>query len=356
MGGWVSGRSAAAIMMVLLTGTGCGRFSSEPANTAGEPNVAFVVPNTSLSFAKTMADGFAAGVRQVGGVNFSIVGTPRNDSAGQAKLLDELISSGRADGGIALFQQATDLFSPLVTKGQERGIPIIAVDNKMDGTNDVGLFIGNDNHLLGEQLADEVIKRLPEDAQGEIVLGTPLPGVPVLDLRAQGIRDQFRKRLPGVDVVGPLDTKQDPLVNRSTWKGIIAANPTALAYVGTADQDAVSLAALRKRHRGPWLAGAFDVDRRVLPSVKAGDLVLMSPEHFVKGALAGHWQAQHAKDGQPLPKGWLYTPGLAVTQANVDEITKRESSETAREAWFKPHVEQILDHQARYLRPMSDAR
>jgi len=318
--------------------------------------VAFVVPNTSLNFAMEMADGFAAGVREVGGVDYSIVGTPRNDNAGQAKLFGDLVTTGKADGGISLFQQAADIFAPLIAKAHAEKIPMIAVDNRMDTTAKIDLFVGNDNYALGQQLAGEVVNRLPADAKGEVVIGTPVPGVPVLDLRAQGIRDEFRRRLPGIEVLGPFDTKQDPLVNQSTWDTLVTANPTALAYLGTADQDAVSLAAIHKRDRAKWLAGAFDLDPEALEAVKSGDLLLMSPEHFVKGAIAGRWQARHAKDGGALPKGWIYTPGLAITRSNIDEIIKRQASTSAKEAWFKPHIEEVLGDQKTYLRPMSEAR
>jgi ribose transport system substrate-binding protein len=323
---------------------------------AGKPAVAFVVPNTSLNFAVEMADGFGAGVRQVGGVDFSIVGTARNDSAGEAKLFEDVIKTGKADDGISLFMQATDLFAPLIQEAHAKKIPMIAVDNKTDSTAKIELFVGNDNYALGQQLADEVIKRLPADAKGQVIVGTPVPGVPVLDQRAKGIREEFRKRLPGVEVLGPFDTKQDPLVNLSTWNSLISANPTGLAYLGTADQDAVNLAAIRKRENATWLAGAFDLDPKALEAVKAGDLLLVSPEHFVKGAVAGHWLAQHAKDGQALPKGWIYTPGLPVTQDNIDEIMKRQASDTAKEAWFRPKIDQIIGDPKTYLRPLADAR
>jgi ribose transport system substrate-binding protein len=80
----------------------------------------------------------------------------------------------------------------------------------------------------------------------------------------------------------------------------------------------------------------------------------MSPEHFVKGCLAGRLQAKHAKSGKPLPEGWLYTPGLAVNEANIDAVIARQASSEAREAYFAPQIDKILGDKS-YLRPLDQA-
>jgi ribose transport system substrate-binding protein len=167
------------------------------------------------------------------------------------------------------------------------------------------------------------------------------------------MRDQFAKRLPRVTVIGPFDTKQDTVANLAAWRILVEANPHALAFLGTGDADGWNLAALRRQTRGKWLGGAYDLDPRSLQAVKEGNLLLVSPEHFVKGALAGQLQARHARDGTPLPTGWLFTPGLDVTAANIDQIIARQASTSRREAWFAAQVDQIVHHLNNYLRPLS---
>jgi ribose transport system substrate-binding protein len=315
-----------------------------------------VVPSTEQNFAKEMAIGFGVGVKQVGGVEHMVAGTARMDPAGEAKVFQDLVKSKKAAAGITLFMHAADVFAPLIAEARAQNVPMIAVDNKFDATSKVPLYVGNDNYALGQMLADQAISRLPADAAGDIVLGTPLPGVPVLEFRAKGMRDQFTKRLPKVNVIGPFDTKTDPLVNRATWQKVVAAHPRALGFFGTGDADGYNLASIRKATRGTWLAGAYDLDPRSLQAVKDGSLLLVSPEHFVKGAVAGRVQAQHAKDGKPMPEGWIYTPGLAITKANVDDIIERQESEDSKAAWFKPQIDTILSDRKTYLRPLSEAR
>jgi ribose transport system substrate-binding protein len=94
-----------------------------------------------------------------------------------------------------------------------------------------------------------------------------------------------------------------------------------------------------------------------MAGVKDGQLfAVMSPEHFLKGAIAGRLQAQRAKGELDLPEGWIYTPGLLITSANVGQIIRRQASITTRADWFRSQVTAILKDKKTYLRPLADAR
>jgi ribose transport system substrate-binding protein len=335
---------AAAVAAVLVGGCA----------VAGTPEkrhtVAFVAANSQLDFAIEMMDGFRYGVGLVGGVSHVEVGPPTVDGPRELQLFQSAPKSP-ADG-VSVFTLSPELFADPMAAAARAGIPVVAVDNPPPPGSHVPLFIGNDNYRLGQMLADQAIDRLPADATGTVVIGTTTPGVAVLDLRAKGMRDQFRKRLPRVTVIGPFDTKQDTLANLAAWRLLVQTNPHALAFLGTGDADGWNLAMIRRQTHGTWLAGAYDLDPRSLQAVKEGNLLLVSPEHFVKGALAGQLQAAHARDGTPLPTGWILTPGLDVTTANVDQIITRQASAGTREAWFAAQVDRILHHLNEYLRPL----
>jgi ribose transport system substrate-binding protein len=340
---------ATAVVPALLL-TAC---ADTTARTA-PPTVGFIGPAAEFNFAKETAAGFRFGVGQVGGVDPVVTGPPVLDPPRQIEMFQEL--AARNPDGISVQQLSQELFSPELAAAAKKGIPVIAVDNRLGPEARVDLFVGNDNHELGRTLADLAIRQLPEGASGKVVLGTPIPGVSVLDQRAKGMRDEFRERLPGVRVLGPFDTKHDPAANLTSWEALVRANPDALAFLGTGDGDGGSLADIRRSTRGTWLAGAFDLDPRALQAVKDKHVLLVSPEHFLKGAIAGHLQARHAKNDDRLEKGWIYTPGLAVTPANVDEIIARQSSAAATAAWFKPKLEHMLRDLDSYLRPLHQAR
>jgi ribose transport system substrate-binding protein len=310
-----------------------------------------VAANSRLDFAVEMMDGFRYGVSLVGGVAHLEVGPPTVDGPRQLQMFQTAPKS--PTDGISVFTLSPELFADPMAAAARAGIPVVAVDNPPPPGSHVPLFIGNDNYQLGQMLADQAINRLPAGATGTVVIGTSTPGVAVLDLRAKGMRDEFRKRLPHVTVTGPFDTKQDTLANLAAWRVLVEANPHALAFLGTGDADGWNLATIRRQTHASWLAGAYDLDSRSLQAVKDGNLLLVSPEHFGKGALAGQLQAAHARDGAALPTGWIFTPGLDVTSANIDQIIARQASAATREAWFAAEIDRILHHLNDFLRPLA---
>jgi len=192
-------------------------------------------------------------------------------------------------------------------------------------------------------------------ARGLVVLGTSLPGEPALDQRIAGVRDGLARLRPGLLLLGPFDTKQDPDANLDSWRTLVAANPSAVAFVGAGEADAAGLAAARaaaaRAGRG-WIAGAFADDRAALLAARAGLLAVVSPESFLQGAVAGMLQATHARTGMPLPHGWVVTPGLVVTPGNVDQLLARQASPAGRAHWFDSHLREIMARPSGYLRPL----
>ncbi|WP_068920672.1 sugar ABC transporter substrate-binding protein [Planobispora rosea] len=337
---------AAAVVAALTAGCGNSTQDDDRARTVG-----FVVAAQKHNFTQEMSLGFRSGVAAVPGVTALVDGPPITDGPRQATIFEDVAT--RARGGVSLFTLHPELLARPMSRVGKSGVPLVAVDNAPPPGPQVPLFIGNDNHAMGAALADGIIERLPPDAQGTVIIGSPVPGVPVLDNRAEGMRERFAQRLPLVKVRGPFDTMLDPTANLAAWRGLVRANPDALAFMATGDIDSYNLATIRRETGGPWLAAGFDLDPRSLAAVKAGDLMLMSPEHYLKGALAGRLQAENAMGTRELPQGWLRTDGLLVTVANVDEITRRQQSETNRQQWFQPRVENILSDLDSHLHPLA---
>jgi ribose transport system substrate-binding protein len=338
----------AVAVFLVLGQAACG---DKGGSGSGTPHVAFVLANSQLSFATAMADGFRAGVNRVGGVTVEITGPDIVDGQKQLQMLQEAAKT--AQDGISVFTLTPEILAQTLAESVERGIPVIAVDNPPLSTSGIKLFVGNDNYELGRALAREVIAKLPAGAAGKVVLGTNAPGVKVLDRRAKGMSDEFKQKLPGVRVLGPFDTKQEVPANLAAWRTLTTVNKDALAFLGTGDADGWNLAAIRRERKATWVAGAFDLDPRSLTAVKAGELVLVSPEHFIKGEVAGRLQAQHAKDGEPPPEGWFYIPGLPVNSANIDAVMARQAGVDATAKAVSAQVDTILGD-ASYRRKLSE--
>ncbi|MFS8099731.1 sugar ABC transporter substrate-binding protein [Lentzea alba] len=333
-----------------MTGCSTAHTSDDP------PTVGFVSQNTSRDFSKEMSEGFRAGATIVGGVKTEVTGPDTHDGLKQVELLRDLAT--RAKGGIGLSAVAPELVAEPMAQVVGQGVPMIAVAGGQiaPGTG-VKLLIENDNYELGRMLADATADRLPADSTGKIVIGSNSPAMPALDQRAAGLRARLVERLPKVQVIGPLDTGRDLPANLATWQRLADANTDALALLGAGDVDAINLAAVHAARNAKWQAGAFSLDPKALQGVKDGHLFAsVSAEHFLKGAVAGWLLAEHAKNSRKLPEGWFVAPGLLVQASNVDEIIRRQSTETTRLEAARPRIDELTSRSEQHLRPLDQAR
>ena len=345
----------AASVLVAASACGGGSNGGSGGGSSGTKKITFAVANISLNFAVEMANGGRFAADDVGGIDLNVVGPATTDGPQEVQLFQNAIV--RHNDGAVVENLAPDLFTRPYADAVARGIPIVALDTiALPGSN-VNLYVGNDNYGLGVTLAEEAIKRLPSGASGTVVIGVPNPGVPVLDSRAKGIKDTFAAKLPNVRVLGPFQTYSDPGKSYNAWSSQVRSNPKALAFLGVGDADSYSLARLKRETKGSYLTAGFDLDAKTLEAVQDGtNFVTISPEHYFKGYIALRLLADAVKADKDLPQGWFAEPGLTVDSSNVAEIIKRQTSDTERRSWLKPHIEEVFADVTPYMKKMSEAR
>ncbi|MFG1608707.1 sugar ABC transporter substrate-binding protein [Actinoplanes sp. NPDC049265] len=321
---------------------------------ASHPAVGFLTADEGMGYVREMTMGYATTVADAGGVEHTEAGPPIGDTAQQAGMLADLHRESR--DGIAVFTWNPELLAAPMAATGAAGTPVISVYSPPAPGSDVGLYIGNDNYTMGEMLADQIGALLPPDTIGTVVLGTSVPGAQALDERIAGLRSRLPVVRPGVRLLGPFDTKQDPAGNMKSWELLVGANSTAVAFVGTGDSDARNLARLRGQATRSWVGAGFGLDDIALRAVGHGDYALVSPEPFVQGAIAGWLQAEQVKGNLTLPTGWIPTPAIAVTPQNAPALLARQSSTKQRAESARVVVQEIVTHLGDHLRPLADAR
>ncbi|MPZ84589.1 MAG: substrate-binding domain-containing protein [Actinophytocola sp.] len=328
-----------AIVASALLLAGCGATSGGSEAT----KLGFAVATTSEDFAQQMADGGEYAAAKFDGVELQVSGPPGVDGPAEVKLLQDL---GRtAVDGIAVENLAPDLFVRPMADLVDQDRRLVAVDTvPLDGSN-VATYVGNDNAAIGRMLAEEAIRLLGQDASGTVVVGTTVPGVPVLDQRANGIKEAFAEKLPNVKVLGPFETKIEPTLNFGIWNGLVKANPRALAFLGTGDQDSYNLAKIKQENNGTYLTAVED----------GTNFATLSPEHFMKGAVAIRMLAEAATEDKPMPEGWVDSGALLVTKDNVAEIIARQESDSAKDEWFGPKLDEFFADLDSHTRPLGEA-
>jgi ribose transport system substrate-binding protein len=339
---------AAVLMTAALTG--CSQNAP-----GGSERSEVVLMNSSVKapFAVQIAEGFRYGVGQVSGVTARVVATDSVDPVQQMKLVEQEVRAGTTS--LSMSTPSGETNDDPIGEAAEKGVHLAAVDSPPMPGSPVKLYIGNDNDSLGRLLADTVADQLGPTTTGKIVLGNPRNGLAVLDARAFGFRQRMRERLPKVRVIGPLDTSDRSGAADSIWAGIAKSNPDAIAFVSVG-ANATRLVKLRDKLHASWLAASFDVESEALPAVRRGELVMVDPEHFLKGAVAGKLQAQRVGKETELPEGWLPIPGLAVTRKNIDEISAREATAQSRQTWYAGKLDELLGPGTRTLRPLDSVQ
>jgi ribose transport system substrate-binding protein len=352
-----SGIALFALVSGLLLAS-CGSDSgagSGNGGSGGTKKIGFVVANVSLNFAREMADGGTAAAADVGGVKLQVAGPATTDGPQEVQIFQNTLITS-PDGGV-IMNLAPNLFTRAEAQAIGKGIPLVALDTIGLPGSKIETYVGNDNYELGATLAEQTIKRLPQDPTGIIVLGEPNPGVPVLDSRIKGLKETFAKLTPGITLKGPYETFSDPGKSYNAWSSLVRSNGTALAFLGVGDADSYSLARLKKQTGGKYLTAGFDLDAQTLQAVKDGtNFVTVSPEHYLKGYVALTLLAQAVKSGDPVPKGWVDVPGLVVDSANIDAILTRQASAAGRRSQIVPAAQQFLSQLPSHTKPYADAR
>lgn len=278
------------------------------------------------------------------------------DAGDPAKLLPMFQAMAQTQkDGIVLQTLAADPFYRPVKEATEAGIPVIAIDAPPPADAGVELFITNDNKGLGKMLAQEILKQVPADATGEIVIGTNGPSVPPLVMRVEGMIEEITAQRPNVTIVGPLSTMGatgTPSENYTAWDGIIKTHPDALAYLAPGAQDAVSMGLYQQRNNVKILAGGMDLEPPAIQAVQDGFVAaVVSPEHWLKGYIATKLLADHAENGTPIPAGLWDTGGLVVNSSNIDEIAARQADDATMAAALAPVGDEQIANQDKYLVP-----
>ena len=344
-------------LCILLLLAACSSSNASSSTGKKDPSsihVAFVAPTSSQDFAVEEANGARYAASQYH-VNAQIVAPPVTDNAGEVQLFQNVTRT--ATDGIAVFTLAPDLFIRPEADAIAKGIPVIAVDVIGLPGSGVKTFVGNDNVAAGKLFADELISKLPANASGNVVMGIPGLGIPPLVQRGQGVVEEFKAKLPNVKVVGPFNTDGVQTVNFNEWNNIVKAHPGALAYFGTGNNDAVSLAKIKESNHGNYLTGGFDLETSSLQAVASGvNFALLDPEHFLKGYIAMKLLIEHALNNKAIPEGWWNPGSLIVNQGNVEQVLKRQESLSTRGAFFQPIADAEFADPSKYIQPLSTAK
>jgi ABC-type sugar transport system substrate-binding protein len=359
--------SSATLALALLLLTACNSFGLSfgsgnltPTSTAisgknpTSIHVGFVSETTSQDFALEMAAGAQYAANQFH-VSAQIVAPPTIDDPAAVKLFDGLTKTAR--DGIAVETLSPDLFVQPEARAVSEGIPVIAVDTVPPAASHITTYVGNDNLAAGATLANAAIEHIPTNAQGNLLIGVDISGIPVLNYRIQGIEQEFRRMRPAIHIVTPFNSQQVTALNLASWNSEIKAHSNIVACLGVGDPDNASLAQIKQEQHATYLSGAFDLDPTALQAIVNGtNFALLDPEHFLKGYVAMRLLIEHALYGKAIPRGWWNPGDLLVTQNNVQQIITRQQSLANKGQFYQLIIDEEFADPSAYIKPLDQAK
>jgi len=351
------GSSSTSTSTSTSTSSSSGGSSGNGGSSSSKPktvHLAMIVADSTENAFQEMEFGAEEAAAHLPGVELSTAAPPTASGSAEVQMFQSAQQTSK--DGIGLMTTAPPDFTRPFSQAVAAGIPVVAVDAPgLPGSN-VQTFVGNSNTEIGAGVATYMLNKIPANATGQVIIGNPIPGLPLLQARINGFISVIKAKRPNLKIVGPFNVGNEPTDNYNHWNELVTKYPNGVAYFDPGDQGAISLARIEKQTGKHLLVGACDVDPGALAGVASGDVyVLGDPHHFLKGYIAIYLLAQHAQFGKSLPKGW-WNPGFGlVTSANISQIMAREQNNQTRYAYYAPIIQKELADPSAYIKPLSEA-
>jgi ABC-type sugar transport system substrate-binding protein len=274
------------------------------------------------------------------GVSVEFTGSAAPQSDVQIPIFESFVQKGV--DGIAVIPNPGDVWVNPINQAMEAGIPVVTV-NITSPESQSPLWIGPDQITNGLALAEELKAALAEagKTEGLIVLGSCGPGVSTVEERIVGFREGMADT--AFELSEAYDVTGENTSNYSAWESLATANPDAVAMVGFCSVDVPNMAPVKQRAGGEWIIAGWDLNVPTLDAIREGSAVAtIGDQPYFAGYMAVVALAQAAREGTPLPSGWLQIPSEVVTAENVDTVYGREADPEQMTAFYAEYIPEAV--------------
>jgi ribose transport system substrate-binding protein len=304
-----------------------GRAQAAPALAQTELTIPVIVKDTTSFYWQTVI----AGARKAGqdlGVKIVELGAySESDVSGQISILESAVASNPAAIVIAPAQFAA-LGRPIDEAAKK--VKIIGIDSAAD-TAAMTSMLATDNVQAGRIAADILAERIQKtyaDAEGDVALITALPGVPALDQRAKGFKEQLAAKYGALDIVAEKVTDGQAATARSIMTDIINAHPELRGVFAsnliTAQGAAQAVAENKTNKTGDTInLVGFDADEQLLKLLQDGTIAALVVQDPFRMGYEGVRTALAASKGEDVP-AHIDTGASFITKANMNSARSQE--------------------------------
>jgi len=284
------------------------------------------------------------------GTDVDVVGPQQYNNLEQQRIAQSEVDA--SSKGLALLLVGAEAWRRPIAEWQKQGIKVVTAGIQ------AGQFMGKNTPLLiaprdvltGRMLADLTLKNLGKSPKGEIVVGTSIPGLKLLEDRIKGFKQVMKEKAPGVKV-SVFTAADDNVKGVTDWQALIQAHSKALAFVGLASTAPAILGKIKKDTGAKWIVTGCELDPRTPPLIKSGVVAGVTSANFwVQGYVATRiLYEQIANNRYNNIHGWLDSGTSIITKKNVDAIIRRDKSQDSMHAYFKPQMDKLFSNLTSHL-------
>ncbi|WP_229402381.1 substrate-binding domain-containing protein [Micromonospora okii] len=269
----------------------------------------------SLAFAVPIRQGMERGAKEFG-VEAQMIGPSGGNPADQVAELQTLINQKQIHG-LAVSSASNDALKPVIAQAYDAGIPIISFNTNNPESKQMG-FVGQDLVASGRSLAKELVGVL-KGKTGKVVVTSVDSGAGWSNDRFSGFQEGVKDA--GLQIVGPVNTGNEPSAAYNTIESTMSAQKDAIALVSL---DCCSFTAGAKWLQQSGNVGkihslGFDVQPQTVEYLKSGVVDLsISQAPAEQGFQSVKLLADFLKNGTEISS--VDTGVLVVTRGNVADV------------------------------------
>lgn len=324
-------------LVIMLAATGCGVIQSSSGTGAKNGNGGFQLAqyiktdvqnhkklvirvdyhDPSLAFAIPIRQGVEAAAKDLG-VDAQLIGPAGGSASDQVAELQTLITQQKVDG-LAVSSASNDALKPVIAQAYNAGIPIISFNTDNPGSKQMA-FIGQDLTDSGKSLAQQLIKQL-NGKTGKVVVFSVDTGAGWSHDRYSGFETEMKASAPNVQLVGPVNTGNEPNQAYNVVENTMTANKDA---IGIASLDCCSFNAAGKwvqqnNKAGQIVVVGFDNLPQTASYIEQGVVqVTISQNPYKQGYDSVKMLYDYLTKGTPMQNE--NTGALVITKDNVKTV------------------------------------
>ncbi len=269
----------------------------------------------SLGFAIPVGQGVKKAAQQFG-VDAQLIGPSGGSASDQVSELQTLITQQKVDG-IAVSSVSSDALKPVIAQAYNAGVPIISFNTDNPSSKEMA-FVGQNLKKSGQIEAQELLKLL-NGKKGKVVVVSVDTGAGWSHDRYSG----FQKGLAGagLQLVGPVNTGNEPSQAYNVVQNTMTANPDAIAIASLdcCSFDAAGKWIQQNGKTGKLIAVGFDNLPQTATYIHQGVVqATISQNPVEQGYESVKVLYDYLAKNQPIQS--VDTGTLLITPANINKV------------------------------------